>query len=453
MISIRIFTPLVLGTFAVTAAAAPIQFASPYGTTSQASKTSQNDTLAPSGLTTDPDDFWKRDTFTGQWGGLRDELSDDGITITPIYEAEVFGSFGQSNNGAISDGLIDVALDLDLDRITHGLWQDAVFHANVLDIYGDSLSSKYVGDFSNTSNIAAYNTIRLQEIWLQQNFWDKRASLRVGMLAADSEYFGSDAASLFLNGTFGAFTLFGANFNNAPVYPVAAPAVRLDVAPVSFLDFKAGVFAPDENAEFHNHGTDFGIQGRDGALIALEASYLINQSPNDRGLVGTYKIGGFIQQGDYASWTSQAANALDLSAPLNKGTNWAIYAVGDQQLFTNGEYTIEAFARGGFASSQYSFVNNYFDAGLNFTGFIPGREFDVIGVAAARSGISNHFSNAQVEQGALPLTGETVIELTYKATLTPWWTIQPDLQWVLNPSAVVHSQDAFVIGLRTTVAF
>ena len=189
------------------------------------------------------------------------------------------------------------------------------------------------------------------------------------------------------------------NFNDAPVYPVAAPAVRLDVAPVSFLDFKTAVFAPDEGAENNFHGTDFSINGADGALVAFEASYLVNQSPNDRGLIGTYKLGTFVQQGDYASFGSQAANALDPRKPLHKGTNVVGYGVADQELFKNGQYTVEAFARVGFGTPNYSFVHDYFDTGLNFIGFVPNRQLDVAGIAVGRSDISRQYSKSQVAQG------------------------------------------------------
>lgn len=447
-----ILTTCILGALAASVTAAPVQFLSPFAPTSQAGKNNQSVTSLPDGLTNEPDALWRRNTLTGDWDGIRNQMNDFGFAITPVYEAEFFGSAGGGHSGAISDGLIDIAFDFDLERLTH-FWPDAILHLNVLDIYGSSLSGRYVGDLSGTSNLAGFNSFRLQELWLQQNFWAKRASLRAGMLAADSEFFTSQGASLFLNGTFGAFTLIGANFNNAPVYPVAAPAVRFDVMPVSFLDFKAAVFAPNEDAENNTHGTNFNINRQDGALVALEASYLVNQSPNDRGRIGTYKVGTFIQQGDYTTWASQAANALDPNQPLRYGTNYMVYGVADQELFKNGQYTVEAFVRAGWASSRFSMVNNYIDAGFNFTGFVPNRIFDVAGIAVSRSGISKQFSDSQIEQGSPGSTSETIIEATYKIQVAPWGSIQPDLQYVINPSGVDGSRNAFVFGVRATIAF
>ncbi len=447
-----VLAALALLAMAANTAAAPLQFASPFTGTSPAAKTSQTNTATPEGLTNNPDALFNRDVLLGDAGGLRNALSDNGVSIAPVLELEAFSSAGGGHGGAAADGLFDVAFDFDLERITH-IWTDASFHFNVLDIFGNSLTNKYVGDISGVSNLAGYNTFRLQEIWLQQNLFLKRASIRAGMLAADTEFFTSQASSLFLDGTFGAFTLVALNFNDAPVYPVAAPGVRVDVAPVSFLDFKAAVFAPNEGAENNTHGTDFSLNSRDGALVAFEAAYLVNQSPNDRGLIGTYKLGTFMQQGDYPSFGSQAANALNAAKPLRNGTNIAGYGVADQEVFKNGQYTVEAFARGGFGTPNYSFVHDYFDTGFNFIGFVPGRLQDAAGIAVGRSGISHQYSRAQTLQGDPGYTSETVIEATYKFQIAAWGNIQPDLQYFVNPSAQRGSRDALVSGIRTTISF
>ena len=446
-------TVIIYGAVIACASAAPLQFTSPFAATSPSAKTSQ--TVAnggPEGLTNTPDALFNREVLLGDLGGLRNALIDDGIAITPVLQTEAFSSAGGGHGGAEADGLLDIAFDFDLERITR-LWPDAAFHFNVVDIFGPSLTIRHVGDISGVSNLAGVNSFRLQEIWVQQQLWAKRASIRLGMLAADTEFFTSQAASLFLDGTFGAFTLVALNFNDAPVYPVAAPAVRIDVMPVSFFDLRAAVFAPNEAAENNTHGTDFSINRQDGALVAVEASYLVNQSPNDFGRIGTYKVGAFIQRGDYASFGSQAANALDSAKPLHYGTNVVVYGVADQELFKNGQLTVEAFTRAGFATPNYSIVHDYFDAGFNFIGVVPIRPLDVAGLAVGRSGISRQFSSAQIQQGNAGLTSETVIEATYKIHLANWASIQPDLQYFVNPSAVRGSRDAFVSGVRSSISF
>ena len=119
----------------------------------------------------------------------------------------------------------------------------------------------------------------------------------------------------------------------------------------------------------------------------------------------------------------------------------------------HGGATISAFVRGGFAPTELSFVDRYIDAGFNFTGFVPGRPIDVAGLAVAHSSVSDDFSRADQRQGNPPDTSETVIEATYQINLAPWWNVQPDFQYIINPSGVKGSHDAAVFGVRTAVAF
>jgi porin len=402
---------------------------------------------SPQGLTTTGQPgFLDQDLMTGDWGGLRKELEDDGMKLSPTYIGEVFGNpSGGARHGVIYDGLLNLALDLDLEQMSDGGVEGLTIHANALDIHGNSLSAQYVGDFSNTSNIAGYNSLRLQELWVQKWFWEKRLSLKVGNIAVDSEFFQSSSASLFINGTFGAFTFIASNVPNAPVYPLASPGVRLQFLPTSNFYVMAGVFGQDLDSDpstNNQHGTRFALTSSDGMLIMSEAGYLLNQSPNDRGLQGTYRLGSFVHTEDSPTFDG-----------LNGGTNYGVYGVMDQQIYTHADEAISLFVRSGGAPSNTNFVDYYIEGGFNFTGFIPGRDSDVAGLAVARSHVSSDFSDSQVEAGGLPSTAETVIEATYKVQMAPWWSLQPDVQYIVTPSGVEGSQNALVLGLRTTLAF
>ena len=48
---------------------------------------------------------------------------------------------------------------------------------------------------------------------------------------------------------------------------------------------------------------------------------------------------------------------------------------------------------------------------------------------------------------------EAIFELTYRFQLTSWWTIQPDVQWILHPGGSRAIEDALVLGLRSAIAF
>ncbi|MEO8206438.1 MAG: carbohydrate porin, partial [Chthoniobacterales bacterium] len=220
------------------------------------------------GLNYTPGTIWERETLLGDMGDFRNQLLFKGISISPTYIAEVMGNVaGGIKPGAATDGIFNIAVDLDLERIT-GFWKDATFHTNFIWLYGNGISENYVGDFSNTSNIQGFNTFRVQEMWLQQGFWNRRANVKVGLVAADAEFFTSTYSALFINGTFGAFTLVGANLPNAPIYPMAAPAVRLFVQPTSKFYAQIGAYYGNSGAQDENTtGFTFYPNSNAGALI------------------------------------------------------------------------------------------------------------------------------------------------------------------------------------------
>ena len=418
----------------------------------------QNPTVTPSGLTPPPailpegpqapsGSLMDQDLLTGDWGGFRKTLEDQGVKFTPTLTAEVFGNpSGGMRRGVITDGLVNLPLDLDLTRMSNNAVTDLTFHVNAEYIYGSGLSQDFVGDFSNTSNIAGYNTLRLQELWAQKWFWDKRVSLKVGNMAVDTEFFQSASASLFINGTFGAFTFIANNVPNAPVYPVASPGVRIQFLPTSRFYVMAGVYGQDINSDpttNNQHGTRFALTDSSGMLIMSEAGFLLNQSPHDMGLQGTYRLGSFVHTDDSTRFKDGS----------NGGTSYGVYGVLDQQIYSEADHVISFFVRSGGAPSDTNFVDYYVDSGFNFSGFVPGRDSDVFGLGVARSHVSSDFSDADVAVRNPGSTAETVIEATYKAQLAPWWSVQPDVQYIITPSGMEGSSNAFVIGLRTSVAF
>ena len=157
----------------------------------------------PEGLTQTPENFWKRNTLLGDPWGIRNTLDNYGFEFDPVYTGEVLGNTaGGMSQGTVYDSSLNLPLTIYLDKIANW-WDGGTIHANALWIAGRSLSADYVGDISGASNIAGYDTVRLQEFWFQQTFWSMRASVKFGLVAADAEFFTSDTSSLFINGTFG----------------------------------------------------------------------------------------------------------------------------------------------------------------------------------------------------------------------------------------------------------
>lgn len=406
---------------------------------------------------------WEQSNLLGNCGSVRDRLSAKGVDFSVQYAAQVMGNpyGGNFGQGVVYNGLLSPVLNIDFDKLTGGAWKGATFRASGFWIQGSSLTQKYVGDFSVVSNIDAFNTVRLDELWLQQSFLDDQVSLKVGQLTVDSEFFVTTNGTLFINSTFGAFPFVGMNFQpyNPPIYPLATPGVRLQVQPTPEFYFQAAAFTGDSGTQQqNNHGTLFNIDSKAGALIFSEVGYLLNKGKDDKGLPGTYKLGSWLDTGDFSTFQSQANVALGTGTLKSTGTTYGIYGVIDQAVFkydisSTQSTTINLFLRAGVAPPSAAEVDFDIDGGINIAGLVPGRKDDLFGIGLARTQISHDYSNASVTQGGPAYGHEAVVEATYSASIAQWWVVQPDIQYVFSAGATTKSPDALVLGVRSTFSF
>lgn len=388
------------------------------------------------------------------------QLKDKGIFVQLNYIGEVFGNAsGGLRQGATYDGRLELAIDADMEKIAN--WKGGSFHTNGYWIHGAGLSTNYVGNMLTVSNIEALPTVRLYELWFEQKLLDDRLGLRIGQLAADTEFFVSKYSALFINGTFGWPAFAGANLpSGGPGYPFATPGARVklgnDADPVNFL---AAVYNGDpagqcgEDPQICNrYGTNFRLQ--DAPLALQELQYRYNQGKDD-GLAGSIKLGAFEHFGDFAH--QRYATALS--------GDWGLYGVWDQQFWKLGTGEDAAkgaafFVRVAGGPQNRNVVNFYFDAGLNFYGITPGRPDDAFGVGFGYAHISNQARAADYDAGYSVLrSAEAVLEVTYQAQIAPGWSVQPDFQYIFSPGGGMPDvngapvQDAAVFGLRTTINF
>jgi porin len=272
--------------------------------------------------------------------GLRKRLEDRGVVFNFTYAADGFAVLsGGIKRGVFYNGILDLGTDIDLEKLAG--WKGTHFHINGFYPHGEDGSGNYVGDIGTFSNIEAYDTYRLYELWVEQDLFDHRASLRVGQITLDSEFAALDSyGGLFIQSGFGAPEAFSANLP-VPVYPNATLGIRLRIEPIKGLYFQAAVFdrnpapgltedrSPDAAAstEFNRHGTDWALRPEEGALWIVEIGYRFNQLEDEaeasatrtaadarahgrgkvsstaltRGLAGSYKVGFLYHTDSFAS--------------------------------------------------------------------------------------------------------------------------------------------------------
>lgn len=425
--------------------------------------------------------LWTRDTLIGDWGDARTQLSDRGIGLSFNYTGEVFGNLqGGLQRGATYEDLFDFAVDIDLQKLIG--WKGGSTHVSVyrIDDSGEN-ADDLTGSISDPSSIDALPTTRLFTLWFQQDL-GKAGSVRVGQIAADDEFFISSTAAALINSTFGWANIVTVDLpGGGPVYPLATPGARLALNPAKNLSMLAAVFsgnpagdcAADEDPQVCNkYGTTFSFSG--GTLWMGELQYKPAGPGDADGPQSAYKLGGWYHTADFAdqSLCSVAGGkivslAIDPDHPLEHQGNWGVYGVIDQIVWQRKSASLTLFWHGSAAPADRNLLSWYMDGGFGIAAPFRARPDDTLTFGVAYSQISP--DAAALDRAKRRVTGqpypirnsETVFELNYTAQLAPWWTLQPDIQYILNPGGNVPDPDdpdhvienAFLVGLRTTVAF
>jgi porin len=360
---------------------------------------------------------------------------------------------GANSTGSNFDGRLEVYADIDLEKLIG--WKGGVVHANAYYIHGVGASTERVGNIFAVSNIEGLETFRLFELWFEQSMLQDKLKVRVGSIAADSEFFISDTAAQFINGTFGWPGITAADMAaGGPAYPLPSLGARVQYSPNDNLTILAAIFngspadptADDPQAD-NRHGTEFRLQ--DAPLVMFEGQFKY-----DVGLPGTLKLGGWKQLNHYAP---------EFLNPGILDTSSGIYAIVDQQIWKgSGDKAISAFARVSGSPDKQNLINNYFDTGVVFAGFVPGRDKDTFGAAFGYGNISNDLRQAQVaDNDPVVSTYESVLEINYVAQIRPGFSVVPDFQYIWNPGGRIGSDaddtkpipDAAVFGARTNISF
>jgi porin len=426
-------------------------------------------------------DFWHRDTLTGDWGGLRTELEEQGIALSAAYTGEVFANVqGGIKRGAAYDGLFLPQVDIDLDKLLG--WHGASFRASMVQGHGPSMSQGWVGNLMGVSStVAVPPATRLYNLWVQQNLFDDVLSVRVGLMNVDAEFLTSQTASLFMNTTFGWPAWTGLDLpGGGPAYPLSGPGVRvkLQPAPEGFY-LQGAIFSGDPTGHSGSNSLGTGLPSgtvisfTGGAFMIAEAGYAANQGKDAKGPPMAFKLGSWYANSSHfqdqrfdtvgISLASPASNG----APFNHRGDWGIYGVADASIYrTEDGGGLSAFARiGGGSPNDRNLIPFYADAGLTYKGLIPRRGDDTAGIGFGYSRIGNNARGLDQDVRVFsnpffPVRDqEMVLDIIYQIQVTPWMTLQPDLQRIFHPGGNVLNpdgtprRDALVLGLRSALTF
>ncbi len=431
---------------------------------------------------------WHSSGLLGDMGGLRPALAKYGVTLSVTETSEVLGNVsGGTRQGFEYDGLTTATLQMDTQR-AFGLY-GGLFNVSALQIHGRNLSADNLLTLQTASGIEADRATRLWELWYQQKMFDDKVDIKIGQQSLDQEFMGSQNAGYFVNTMFGWPMLPSADLpGGGPAYPLSALGVRARAHVTDSVTVLAGVFngSPVANntgdPQMQNpSGTSFPLNGGALAIAELQFTYpssgtLVKANESDP-LSRTYKIGVWYDTESFADLRYDNTG-LPLANPASDGIaaahrgDYAFYAVADQMIYrfeNDPDRNINVFVRPMFTPLQdRNLINFSVNAGLTLHEPFFGRDDDTFGLGVNFARVSNSATGFDVDAAFYnpgvysPIRhNETVLEATYQYQVTPWWQIQPDIQYVFNPGAgIVNPNDPTekvkneaVLGLRTNITF
>ena len=429
---------------------------------------------------------WQNAALLGDIGGLRPALAKYGLSVQLYEEMETFGNVtGGVRQGFEVNGVTTAQVQLDTKPyfgLPGGIVSVSGFH-----IWGGDLSASNLLNLQTVSGLEAPASIRLWELWWQQNFGE-RFDVKIGEQSLDNEFMMSQNAGYFLNSVMGWPALPSANLaGGGPAYPLSGLGVRARAHPTDAIMILAGVFngSPiplnSPNTPLSNpNGVSFPLNTGVLAIAELQFTFPAaapsGKPAADGPLPGTYKIGGWYDSEDFDSQQTDTVG-LPLASPESNGEpakkqgNYSLYAMADQMIWRSSDpaRNLNAFLRGEFTTLQDRNVIGFsMNGGLTLHDPLPGRDGDVFGlgfgVAKVTSGVSGYDRQMQVFEPLdyTPVRGtETFLEATYQAQILPSVQLQPDVQYVINPGAGLANpeqpyqklKNEWVFGLRTNITF
>ncbi|MEI6377819.1 MAG: carbohydrate porin, partial [bacterium] len=112
---------------------------------------------------------------------------------------------------------------------------------------------------------------------------------------------------------------------------------------------------------------------------------------------------------------------------------------------------LSSFFRVGFSPQAEAPVSLYSDAGLVYTGLIPTRDKDRLGLAFGYAQVGSQQVQNASETG-YRATYEAVGEISYALRFRSF-SIQPDIQYIIHPGGTHEYSNALVVGARVVVVF
>jgi len=398
--------------------------------------------------------------FLEPYGKFKADLKRRGIDYFFGYTSEEATNIrGGTKKRLVHAGQAALRTQFDLDRLVG--WEGGTLAITITHRDGQPLNAlAHIGSLLGSQEIwGRGNVFRLTQFVLIQELFDGRLSIRLGRpYVGDFPVFPCRFMNLTFCGSPPGNIVYDYWFN----WPISqwGGLVKLNVTDSTYL--KVGTFQVNPNNLDSDLAVTLDPTGGTGVLIPFEVGW----QPTFAGLQQSFVVGG---------WYSTAADAdvyLDVNRNsaartglpfLQRDGAYGGYLSFGGQFFrgpkANPASGLLFFFNALLADERTTLVNRTIAGGLVYTGLLPFRPFDELGVGYGVSHLNSRVSNyrrelPQRDPNALPAdSNERALEVYYGFQFSNVLQFRPDLQWISHPGGISKRPDALVVGARTTVSF
>ncbi len=356
------------------------------------------------------------------------------VTVRLQYTGEVaYNAVGGLRDGATYMNNVGAEVSVDANRAfgwEGGRFLVAGFYENA-----SSVNRSYVGALQDPSPIDAEGSLfRLYQAYYEQRLG--ATNLLFGIYDIESEFGITKPMDTFFNGAYAWNTALDVSGRNGPsTYPNTSLGFRVRQRLSDQWTIKAAILdgVPDDANKPKSN--DINFTNTNGAFLIGEVDY----TP----IRNTKLMAGFWNYtGKFDAFNQTGASGVPRQVFGSRGG----YIGGATRVYSQpGNRGLDVFATLGIADGNTNPVGGSLNFGATYTGPLDSRPRDRAGLAFGIVQASNAYRK---ELGAVVdnvSKYERNIELTYRAPINKWLTVQPDIQY--------FSHAGFNAGLKDDLLF